>query len=225
LIEFFHRLITARNRTAKALVNSEADLQAILNTSLQGFILLDQNRLIREFNKRAYEDILKIVQLELKKGQPIERVIAPSKLDAFSRNFEKALQGETTVAECNFSGPDGSDNWYEFNYAPVWQEEGKIGGVCLGLVSINARKKVQERVERSEARFRSMVQNSQDIITILSEAETIRYASPAIERLLGYPPEAITGQSFSEFIHPDDMRTVQETLARTKAGAGTVALV
>jgi diguanylate cyclase (GGDEF)-like protein/PAS domain S-box-containing protein len=225
LTEFIHRLISARNRTAQALAYSKANLQAILNNSLQGFILVDRNRLVREYNKKAYENILQVQQLELEKGQPFDRYLGPLLIEGFNKNFARALQGETVVVERNVLGVDGTENWYEFNYAPVWKNASEVSGVCVGMASINARKKAQESVERSEARFRSMVQNSQDIITILSEDETIRYASPAIERLLGYPTEAITGKRLSDYISTEDLAVVQETLDRIKAQPESVAMM
>ena len=40
----------------------------------------------------------------------------------------------------------------------------------------------------SEKRFRVLVQNASDIITIIDADGTVRYESPAVERILGYPP-------------------------------------
>lgn len=225
LTEFIHRLMNARNRSARALAFSRVNLQAILNNSVQGFIRLDRDHMIREFNKKAYEDVLAVLQHKLEKREPLDRGIPPVLMKGFNHHFNTALQGQTSMVERNISGSDGSENWYEFNYAPVWKEDGEIGGVCVGLASINARRKIQESVERSEARFRSMVQNSQDIITILSEDETIRYASPSIERLLGYAPEEITGKHLGDYINPDDLEAFRETLDLSKVGPGTVALV
>ncbi len=225
LSEITHRLMKNAARTSRALAVSRSNLQAILNNSLQGFILIDRDLIIREFNKKAYEEVLEMVQCKLEKGQSIARILPEGKFEIFNRNFSRALNSETTVLERSIRGPGGKENWYEFNYAPVWQDDGEIGGVCLGLVNINFRRKAQESIERSEARFRSMVQNSQDIITILGEDETIRYASPATERLLGYTPEEIIGRRFSDFLHPDDLRGYKETLTRARMHPGTVALV
>jgi PAS domain-containing protein len=45
-------------------------------------------------------------------------------------------------------------------------------------------------LQESEARFRALVQNSFDIITIHDEHGVTIYESPAASRLLGYPPGA-----------------------------------
>ena len=49
-----------------------------------------------------------------------------------------------------------------------------------------------------------MVQNSSDLITLVGADGTMLYASPAIERLLGYAPEERVGRSVFDLVHPDD---------------------
>jgi diguanylate cyclase (GGDEF)-like protein/PAS domain S-box-containing protein len=225
LTDLTHHLMKSASRTSIALAISRSNLQAILNNSLQGFILIDQGQFIREFNKRAYEEVLEMTHLKLEKGQSVIGIVPIGWFEGFKQYFSRALKGETTVVERSIQGQDGKENWYEFNFAPVWRDNGDIGGVCLGLVNINSRRKAQENIERSEARFRSMVQNSQDIIAILDEDEIIRYSSPTIERLLGYAPETVTARPFSKYLHPDDLKSYRETLDRVKTRSGTVAMV
>jgi diguanylate cyclase (GGDEF)-like protein/PAS domain S-box-containing protein len=72
----------------------------------------------------------------------------------------------------------------------------------------------QERREE-EARFRSLVQNASDLIAILEADGTRRYISPAVERLLGYPPDRLVGKSVLEIIHPDDRPEVHRFFAES----------
>ncbi|HEX7474474.1 MAG TPA: response regulator, partial [Dehalococcoidales bacterium] len=44
----------------------------------------------------------------------------------------------------------------------------------------------EHALQESEARFRSIIENSSDLICILNPDATLRYVSPSIERLLGY---------------------------------------
>jgi PAS domain S-box-containing protein len=57
----------------------------------------------------------------------------------------------------------------------------------------------------SEKRFRSLVQNGSDIITVLDAEGTIHYESPSIERLLGYQPEDLVGENAFDYVHPEDI--------------------
>ena len=60
----------------------------------------------------------------------------------------------------------------------------------------------QARLRQSEERFRSLVQYSSDIITILEPDGTISYESPSIERILGYLPDELLGKRLQDFVHP-----------------------
>ncbi|MGB8732037.1 MAG: PAS domain-containing protein, partial [Candidatus Sulfotelmatobacter sp.] len=57
----------------------------------------------------------------------------------------------------------------------------------------------------SEARFRSLIERSSDLITLLDVGGTIRYVSPSSERVMGFQPDARSGKKLFEFIHPDDL--------------------
>ncbi|HEY9858022.1 MAG TPA: PAS domain S-box protein [Candidatus Obscuribacterales bacterium] len=77
-----------------------------------------------------------------------------------------------------------------------------------------------QRLRESEARFRSLVQNSSDIITILEADGVIRYVSPSIERILGYQPEPLMGQSAFDYTHPAESAELQTAFAKILAQPG-----
>jgi PAS domain S-box-containing protein len=64
-----------------------------------------------------------------------------------------------------------------------------------------------------ETRFRALVRNSYDVITILDPDGTRRYVSPSIERLLGYSPDELLDRSPVDLVHPDDAPRLQEAIA------------
>lgn len=75
-------------------------------------------------------------------------------------------------------------------------------------------------LRRSEERFRSLVQNSADIIMVLRADGTIAYESPAVERVLGYPVDGRSGRSALELIHPDDVSWGEQLLVDVTRTAG-----
>jgi PAS domain S-box-containing protein len=56
--------------------------------------------------------------------------------------------------------------------------------------------------------FQRLIENVLDIITVLNGDGIIRYESSSIERVLGYETDELIGESFFEFIHPDDVLAV-----------------
>jgi PAS domain-containing protein len=82
--------------------------------------------------------------------------------------------------------------------------------------ALEARERAGElRRRQSEARFRSLVQNSSDVIRIVDADSTIRYQSPSIERILGYSPALHIGVKLVELLHPQDLPQVSAYLAET----------
>jgi PAS domain S-box-containing protein len=78
-------------------------------------------------------------------------------------------------------------------------------------------KAARERAH-GEARFRSLVQSSSDIITIIDEEGVIQYLSPSIEHVLAYSPEGMVGRSLGSLLHPDDAERVFVDLQRLAQG-------
>lgn len=64
-------------------------------------------------------------------------------------------------------------------------------------------------LEKSETRFRSLVQNSTDVITILNSEGGILYESPAFFRLFGYNESEIGGKTVFDYVHPEDIEIVK----------------
>jgi diguanylate cyclase (GGDEF)-like protein/PAS domain S-box-containing protein len=87
--------------------------------------------------------------------------------------------------------------------------------VSLALSSSELAAEVHRQA--SEARFATLVQNSSDLITVLSADNTIIYQSPSIERVLGHTADEVTGRSFGVLLHPDEHGRL---LRRLTDGAG-----
>jgi diguanylate cyclase (GGDEF)-like protein/PAS domain S-box-containing protein len=92
-----------------------------------------------------------------------------------------------------------------------------LGGLYLLLLPLMGRaaRDLRERnlaLGRSEKRFRSLVQNSSDVISIVGREGTVTYASPSAQSVFGLQPGDVTGKPMSELIHPDDRDALNEVL-------------
>ena len=77
------------------------------------------------------------------------------------------------------------------------------------------RKQAGKLSKRREDRFRALIENSSDLITILGADGTLKYESPSVTRILGYQPDKLVGKNTFDFIHADDVARVREVFART----------
>ena len=69
-----------------------------------------------------------------------------------------------------------------------------------------------EAVAKGREHFRSLVQNSSDVITLIGRDGAIRYQSASVERILGYSEEGLVGSLFSELLHSDDRTAVMRRI-------------
>ncbi len=74
----------------------------------------------------------------------------------------------------------------------------------LFTVRQNLRLLAEHAARQNEARFRSLVQHSSDVILVTRTDGTIRFVSPSATRVFGYDPAAMLRQAVPELLHPED---------------------
>ena len=74
----------------------------------------------------------------------------------------------------------------------------------LLTVRENVRLLAEHAARQNEARFRSLVQHSSDVIIVTRADGTVRFVSPSAARVLGYDPGEMLRHTVSELLHPDD---------------------
>ncbi|MER3420752.1 MAG: hypothetical protein C4290_09620 [Chloroflexota bacterium] len=81
---------------------------------------------------------------------------------------------------------------------------------------------IEEVLQASEERFRSLVRHASDVMIILHAEGTGRYVSASVQHVLGYRPEELLGVEFFALVHPDDAAEVLDRYVQrlTAAGAG-----
>jgi len=103
---------------------------------------------------------------------------------------------------------DGQIIWMEIGGAPVFDALGNVVGSFGVHNDITERRRADEAVRESEARYRLMAENSTDLISRTTKEGVLLYASPAIESLLGYEPSEVVGWPVSRFIENRDGEVV-----------------
>ena len=123
---------------------------------------------------------------------------------------------------------DGTRFWVEVDIEPVTDERGDLTHWVSVQRDVTNRRKQQEALRESEERLRTvLVQYASDMITVLEPDGTVRYQSPAITDTLGYLPEEVVGQSFYDYVHPEDVGRVDERIIKLldNPGAGSPVVV
>ncbi|MCP4753781.1 MAG: PAS domain S-box protein [Proteobacteria bacterium] len=110
---------------------------------------------------------------------------------------------------------DGNQGWIESKLSFIRNEAGKPYAILSVLRDIGRRKTVEKSLRESKEKFRSLVDNSPDIISVVERDGTIRFINHGPE---GIPIDAIVGKKAYDFMDPqyrDIARSVHEQVFRT----------
>lgn len=108
--------------------------------------------------------------------------------------------------------PDDEQSIKYFNRTlfPIKAQSEVIFIVSL-MNDITERKKTELALQRSEADYRLLAENSAEIIALFRHSQPV-YISPAVEKLLGYTPEEFKQLNHLELIHPEDRPQIKATI-------------
>lgn len=95
--------------------------------------------------------------------------------------------------------------------------EGEIETFLTFFHDITERKRAEEALRESEARFRALTEKSLVGIAMLQEGG-YQYVNPAFARIFGYTPEELIDRSPAMLFHPDDWPRVRENLRKRYVG-------
>jgi diguanylate cyclase (GGDEF)-like protein/PAS domain S-box-containing protein len=86
----------------------------------------------------------------------------------------------------------------------------------------NVRLLADTAARQNEARFRSLVQHSSDVIMVTRPNGTMRFVSPSASRVFGYEPAALLGRPLATLLHPADRDRATQLFGEVVAGPGVI---
>jgi PAS domain S-box-containing protein len=93
---------------------------------------------------------------------------------------------------------------------------GALAALAMGLL-------LRRAGAEQAAQFRSLVNNSSDLITVLAPDDTIAYQSPSVQRMLGRRAADLVGTALGDLVHPDDQHHVIVSLTKLVEAPGATA--
>jgi len=124
-------------------------------------------------------------------GEPVARLWPEdARVDAEGALAEAAREG-TIAVEGWCTRQDRSRFFAHILISAARNEQGELTGFIRILRDETARRVVEEQLLRSEQRFRSLVENSSDILALVDHDAVVHYISPAIQRVIGYTDDEL----------------------------------
>ncbi|HNZ64431.1 MAG TPA: PAS domain S-box protein [Smithella sp.] len=103
-------------------------------------------------------------------------------------------------------------------------EAGKPIGFTGMVRDVTEQKQIEEKLREEERRFRTLADQSSDIILLVNRNGIITYENKAVHKILGYQPEERIGANASYNIHPDDLKNNTEEFRKIFADANAPVL-
>ncbi len=205
--------ITARKQSDE----SQARLAAIVEGSSDAILSIDAEGAVRSWN-RAAEKLYGYSAGEIL-TRPAATLSAPDRRGDAARNIAAVAGGASLAAfETEHVRKDGVVFPVSIAASPIRDLAGKLVGGSVIIRDITAQKRARQELLESQNRFRALVQNSSDIITLMDPAGVILYDSPGACEMLGIAPGQRLGTEVFGWLHPDELsyaRKLQEELLAT----------
>lgn len=218
--------ITRQKCAEKALRESEERFSELAEKIDDVFYITDPDRKLMLYASPAYEKIWgRSCQSLYDQPQSWLEAIAPE-------DREKVLHSATARhAECpseeeyRIVRPDGAVRWICDRAFPVRNVAGQVERVVGVARDVTPRRLAQDELRHNVERFRLLIENASDLISVINHEASIRFQSPSAEHILGYEPDKMVGRSAFEFIHPDDVGETTAALREAQSNpAKTISL-
>jgi two-component system sensor kinase FixL len=224
----YHRVRAAdeAHRMAAASANARAErLDAILNTTTDGIIVIDANGSIEAFNPGA-EQLFGYPESEVK-GRNVSLLMPSPDHEEHDRYLERYLR--TGKARIIGIGREVTGRRRDGTLFPVHLSvsEMRIGGErkFTGMLrDLTKRARLDEQLQASEARWRAIIDSAVDGIIVIDAHGRIESFNPAAERLFGHREADVLGRNVSVLM-PSPHREEHDTYLSRYLATGRAKII
>ena len=199
--------ILQQDRTRELAISDElaraaTALTGIIDSKNEFIWAMDSNLCFSYFNKGFYDFHLREFGYEPAIGQK-------TKLGNLDHPLVKQM---TRLYELGYSGKTASEEVYvgeetaEIRVNPMLSENNEIIGIALYARDITELKRSQEKLIRSEKRYKEVVNNVNEIIFQTDNEGNWTFLNQSWERVMGFTVEESLGKLLFDFLHPDDVQ-------------------
>ena len=217
-----HLDITERRRAAEDVESAHSFLDTVVDMSPFAMWVSDREGTVIRTNRSlrdalnltddaiiGHYNVLTDANLEIQGVMPVVKAV-------FSRRHEPArFSIPWKAVESGNIAPDGAHDLYiDVAMFPILNTEGELINVVCQWVDISDQRRAEEALRENEQRFRSIVENANDIICTLTPDGEFAYLSPNMLELLGRDPAELIGKPYTAIMHPDDVPACDEIFRR-----------
>lgn len=197
-------VVTFRDLGLRPRTETGVPFQArLLDAVGQAVIAADRRGRIVYWNRTAEESLGLAAEDAI--GRSLVEAVLPQQSPGDGQEVMRWLrEGRSWSGEFELRRKDGTLFPAVVTNTPALDDRGDPVSIIAVSTDMTGRKRAEGVLRRAKERFRSLVQNSSDMISIWDEDGVVLYESPAAELVTGYTPEERFGRSGFELVHPED---------------------
>ncbi len=202
------RYALERKKAERQLQAAEHRFRTIFDNSAVAIMMVDKEERLISWNQFT-EDLLRMTGDELL-GRSVKTLYPESEWQRI-RTMSVRQKGMQHHLETRMFRGGGDLIDVDISLSVLRDTDGVVTGSIGVIRDITERREMEQALRKSEKRFRQVVENAKEWIWEVDANGLYTYASPIIERILGYKPEEILGKKhFYDFFHPDDADQLRE---------------
>jgi PAS domain S-box-containing protein len=184
----------------------------IVETTNEGIALGDKNLTIIYVNPRLYE-MFGFDEEELIGRNPSD-FLDESQISSFANTKEQLVAGKKVSMVCKWHKKDGSTLWTLSKNSPIFDDEGNYDGILSMHSDITSLEQAKEELQRSEKRFKELIETNVDFIWEMDTEGKFTYCSPQIESMSGFKSEYMIGKKPYDFMPEEEGKPAYETFIK-----------
>lgn len=197
--------ITERKLAEDVLRESESRFRSIFDQSPVGSVIVGLDKRFIRCNQ-AFCNFLGYTEEELI-GRTISDITHPEDVGIGMNELVELISGNIDSARMQkrYICKNGNIVWGEINICLVHDAKHQPAYFLPIILDITEHKKAQDAIIESEEKFRSITEQTGDLISLADNWGNINYASSASKELFYYSPEEMCGHNFVEFLDDPDI--------------------
>lgn len=185
----------------------------IVETMNEGILIVNSDGYIMYANKILCE-MLEYDFEEIKGYMGYEFLLDDDEQKAYVRNvLKERLLNKSSQYELLLKSKSGKKIWFIVNGTPYKNRSGKIVGSIDIFTNIDSKK-------RADDRFKALVENVTDLISLSDKDGNVIYDSPAIEKITGFTSDEMKGKPIYELMHPEQIEESKRVLQHVLQNPG-----
>ena len=213
--------ITERKLVAKSLKQERDRAQHYLDVAGVMLLALDNNGIITLINKKGCEilgygeeAILGKVWFDDFLPQDLRSKVKINFQKFFTEGIKKFKEQTPIPVLCK----GGELKYITFRNSLVRDKGGNIIGILSSGDDITERKRAQESLQQSEEKYRTLVEQLNDIICSSDTEGVVTFISPVVEAITGFAPKQLLNRKMCDFYIEEDRPRFMDNFKRVLAG-------